>query len=97
MKIRTKKNELIGVIQSDFHTEQHTNSKTKNSYLGVSASPQAHHREARKHKWQDYQEISRGIRLVVPRPNVTFKRLTETEKQDKRAEGLCFRCDEKFS
>lgn len=28
---------------------------------------------------------------------MTFKLLTETEIQDKRAKGLCFRCDEKFS
>ena len=27
----------------------------------------------------------------------TFKRLTESEIQAKRAKGLCFRCDEKFS
>ena len=28
---------------------------------------------------------------------VNFKRLTETKIQDKRAKGLCFRCNERFS
>ena len=31
------------------------------------------------------------------RSGATFKRLTETQIQDKRTKGLCFRCDEKFS
>ena len=43
------------------------------------------------------QRDSQRDRVSGQRPGMTFKRLTETEIQDKRAKGLCFQCDEKFS
>uniref|UniRef100_A0A1S8ADV7 Aminoacyl-tRNA ligase n=1 Tax=Citrus limon TaxID=2708 RepID=A0A1S8ADV7_CITLI len=43
------------------------------------------------------QRDSQRDRVSGARLGVTFKRLTETEIQDKRAKGVCFRCDEKFS
>ena len=43
------------------------------------------------------QRDSQRDRVSEARPGVNFKCLTETEIQNKRAKGLCFRCDEKFS
>ena len=43
------------------------------------------------------QRDSQRDRVSGAQLGVTFKRLTETEIQDKRAKGVCFRCDEKFS
>ncbi|KAI0491683.1 hypothetical protein KFK09_025943 [Dendrobium nobile] len=42
------------------------------------------------------RETSKG-KTVRGRPGDNFKKLTETELHEKRAKGLCFRCDEKYT
>ena len=47
-------------------------------------------------EYQDNQNNSVRSPRVVAVKQPMFRRLTEAEYQDKRARGICFRCDKKF-
>ena len=80
-----------------FIPKQHTFGGIENLDLGVSARVPKHTTERPENANNGVTRDSQRDRVSGARLGVTFKRLTETEIQDKRTKGLCFRCDEKFS